>query len=199
MSKAIVEEVQSNEIPEKLEFIELVKMIESGKKIDDIKELKITKYLPFVHKQVLVNDYLEAVLKEDDNGMTYVDSLYSRFFKDVYILRDYTNLELSEESILDQYDYLMEKGIIHDIQNNIEYQIFEILDEEEHSRVIIANSIENVLAKSLNKILDKIPAIEGKKIDKWVEKLSKAISTFEPSKYKTIQDILKFNKGESTQ
>lgn len=180
-----------------MKIMQLEEKIKEGKLFEDL-GIEVKKYLPFVEKTLMVEDLIEACIEIADNNMKKINYVQKQLHWDLFIIMNYTNIELDAEDITGQYDFLKENGIIASVIDKIlreEYRELELLFEESlNQEKNLANSIEGVIANSVQSLIAKIP--EGKQLDKWINKISKTIKDFDPSKYSQLQDMLKISKGE---
>jgi len=180
-----------------MKITELKEKIELGNLFDEL-GIEIKNYLPFVEKTLLVEDLIEACIEITDNNMKKINYVQKQLHWDLFIVMNYTNIELDADDITGQYDFLKENGIMHGVMNRIEkseyFELEGLFEDSLRQEIRIANSIEGVIANSVQSLIAKIP--EGKQLDKWINKFSKTLKDFDPSKYTQLQDMLKNVKGE---
>jgi hypothetical protein len=137
-------------------------------------EIKIKKYIPFVEKQVLVQRVVDLCLDFDqDTNMVKVNFFNKKLSIDSQIILMYTDLEFAEEDFIKQYDFLVENNyfdyIFSQINSSELDMIYEAVEHEIEQAIQLNNSIEGILAKGINKIVEKLPN------DKQLKSLSKSL------------------------
>lgn len=137
-------------------------------------EIKIKKYIPFVEKQVLVQRVVDLCLDFDqDTNMVKVNFFNKKLSIDSQIILMYTDLEFAEEDFIKQYDFLVENNyfdyIFSQINSSELDMIYEAVEHEIEQAIQLNNSIEGILAKGINKIVEKLPS------DKQLKSLSKSL------------------------
>ena len=78
----------------------------------------------------------------------------------------------------------------------LEKSLEEIYKKQRLIKHKIENSIEAVINRLGNQLINKIPNFEEKKIEQWIKSLSKALKSFDASKYEQLTSLMKFSKGE---
>ena len=169
-------------------------------KINDVTEgftnLEVKQYLPFGIKHILINTILESCIIEKD-GINRIDFSILEMMKQYLIVNNYTNLDLTENEILDSFDELLLKGIIEYVLNNIpsnELDFYDkILNQEINQIIKLDNSIESIVAKVLNQLLIKLPDEKG--MNKLIKDLPKQLNKINSEKLKYITQAIGWNKG----
>jgi len=184
-----------------MNFEELKVKLTETNNIDEVMEtVEIMTYLPYSLQKLYIDDVMDLAIEENDNGTTVIDFLQLELAKNVYFCKYFTNLELSEDNIIEQYDYLNENEIFEYIYNYAQgsslVKLQEALQSTLNQRVTLDNSLECVIAVSLNKLVDKIPNLTESQITKYVDKLAKSMKSFNPDSYKKLVDLFNFSKGE---
>lgn len=160
--------------------------------------IEVKKYLPFVNKTLFVNDMINSCITENEKKMKMIDFTQKQLCFDIYILRDYADLEFDADSLIDQYDYLKENGAIEYIISIIEHkdkeELIKMVDQSLEQEVKTSNSLEGILNNGIQDVISKIP--ESSKIDKWVKSLVKTIKDFKPEQYSKLNELLDFSKGK---
>lgn len=200
-----VEQVESNQ--ENVNYIlfdELKEKYESGKLIHEI--LSIKKYLPIINKQLMIENILQSSLELDDNGMTKINYTNLEMWYDINIIENYTNYAFTPDTIIQEFDYIVENGIFEDILCKIsdrEYiMINKNLDREIEQIIKLNNSIEGIvnnhlfiLQDQIETLINKIPDMDKGFIEKLVTKATKAIGKFKPEDVKLIKELSDFAKN----
>ena len=157
-------------------FSELKEKIGNG--FFDVGELEVKKYLPLLTKGYAVKQACEDILSYDDNGLAYVPQYQKRISRCIAMLLYYTNLEIPEDMMMDEVvdviDLLMERGLYKQILDEIgdDYcDFYWMLDDELDSIISRNNSIEAVVAKGINKLIEKVPT------DKQIKSIIKAVKS----------------------
>jgi hypothetical protein len=167
---------------------ELQEKLEQGESFDNIVEIK--NYLPFVHKQIMINNILKACLQTDENSIMTCDNFAKKMAKDMQYVVNFTNLEFSDD-FMEEYEYLVSNKLIKNITAYIDSDelifIDNILDKEIEQRININNSLSNIIAINLNKVIDKIPTT--KDLQKLIKTTKKELNTFDWNKIPELQKI----------
>lgn len=162
-------------------------------------QIEIKQYIPFIQKQLLVNQIVNMCLEEDHNGLLKCNFFNKKLALDSEVVIMYTNLEFNEENFLEQYDFLVESKLMDYIIGEIdgvEYDtIIDAVFYEIEERQKLGNSIEGVLANKLTVLLNKIP--DEKSIKALVKSLVKEVNKLDNSKFGQLKDT--FNKVVSKQ
>lgn len=167
---------------------ELKKELENKKDITDILEIK--RYLPFVEKQLLCQTVIDKCININDKGLVTCDYFMKQISLDISILSSYTNLTFNEESLLDDYDYLVKDKVWNIILANIDPDEIEfintMINKEIQQRLEIENGLSNVVATALNRFVD---VVDKNTNPKELKKLSKSI----------LKDLNSFNWDSAPQ
>jgi len=162
-------------------------------------EINVKKYLSFTEKTIFINDVMNASVFEKKNGIKYLDFGFKKITIDVYVMKEYAGIEFKEEELINQYDFLKEKGIVDMIYRLIpEDEINELMDLVEKTceqEIKISNTVENILSDTVYKITQAIP--ESSQIEKWIKSVVKSLKNFDPAKYKKLNEMMDFAKGET--
>lgn len=177
-----------------MNFQDLKQKIENKEEL----QLDIKRYLPIIHKHMLVEDMLNSSIKTNENNMEYIDYVNYEFNFDLYIIKYYTDLELDLDEIIDEYDYLKYTNVIEYIFASIDSaelsSIKEMVSKSIEQQIKISNSLESVISRIAMQLIDKIP--ESGKIDKWIKEIATNIKDFTPDKFKKLNELFAFAKGE---
>ncbi len=153
---------------------ELKKELKNKKNIVEVLEIK--RYLPFVEKQLLCQTVIDKCMDTDEKGLVTCDYFMKQISLDINILTSYTNLTFNEESLLDDYDYLVKDKVWNIILANIDPGEIEfintMINKEIQQRLEIENGLSNVVATALNRFVD---VVDKNTNPKELRKLSKSI------------------------
>lgn len=132
-----------------------------------IDKIKVLPYLSYALKQISANKIIKTT-STDENGNINVRSAMRKIFYVYTIIETYTDIKMSAENVLDEYDLLNERGIIKEIFKRIpedEIEEFKtILDMEFND--FMTNYYEphafaeRNIAKIINGIKDIIPKVQ---------------------------------------
>lgn len=176
-----------------MKVIEIKEALKEGNILDDL--IQIKPYISFIEKKIACDKIIDGSLYEED-GMLACDYYNRKLFTEVFIVSNYTNIELDEENIVGDYDILCELGITEYILENMNFEesffIYEMIGNIIKQKIKITNSVENILAKGLNTLLNKLP--NDKQIKSIIKTASKELQKFEPEKLKSLQDMMKVVK-----
>lgn len=150
-------------------------------------------YIPFIEKKILCEGVLDSCLEIDENGITTCNYFMKKLLTDLKIVANYSDIDFSDEVVLD-YDFLVESDIVNIIKESIDDSELEFINEmincELEQKIKIGNSIESVLAKNLQKLIDKIP--DEKSIQKIIKDIPKSINKITPANLEILKGV--FNK-----
>jgi len=169
---------------------EIKQRLKSGEPIDAI--ITIKPYLSHVEKKILCENIINASLDQDENGLVVADYFNRELTKNIGIIVNYTDIEMSEE-FLEDYDFLCEQGIVDYILNNMNksdrYFIKSMVSKGIEQEIKIGNSIESILAKNLQNLIYKIP--DEKFIKKLMNDIPKSINKIKPDNMAILKDLFK--------
>jgi hypothetical protein len=164
---------------------------------EDFSNIKVKTYLPFTVKKIMVDNIFDSIVAENENGLKIIDYSLLQFVKDFTLINNYSNLDFTELDTIEIYDLLKENGTLKYIIEKIpqeELSFFsEVISNEIQQIKEIDNSIQSILSKVLNKLIDKIPS--DKALAKIIKDIPKQIEKIDPSKLKFIKDAIDFNNG----
>jgi hypothetical protein len=150
---------------------ELISKIQESGESTDLKSLINTKsYLPILTQRAIVKSICDMCLYVDEEtDMLQCDYVMKELF---YVLN--TTLECSDieidgiidengeidlETAVEAYDLIIEFGVYEHIRFNSRTPKFRtFLDQEIEQKISTYNSVSNVLRKSINSLMDKIPS-----------------------------------------
>lgn len=152
-----------------MEFNELKSQIELGV---DPKKLFEFKNVGLIEQKKIINMVKSACLIETDNGFTKVDFVLKDMFTLLYIVINYTNIEIEESLYINDnintvfaieiFD-LFKKHKLDEfiyIESGCDYLIH-ILDKEIEQELNINNSVSFIVKKTLDGLISKLPSEEN--------------------------------------
>lgn len=158
--------------------------------------LEVKQYLPLAAKQILINKILE-ICKKEENGTSKIDFTLKEFAYEFSLVNQYSNLDCQLDNIIKFYDELKENGIIDLIIKQIPVDEINFIDyvlEREIEQILnLDNSIEIIVGKALNKLIEKLPDEKG--MNKLIKDLPKQINKIDPSKLQYITKAIGWNNG----
>lgn len=172
-------------------------LITEIKSINDIAETKI--YLPLMEKELIINKIIDTIVDVDENNLIKIDFIHLDFFFDLEILKSYFSIEIPKDietiNLLNAYDYLCENDIVSQLKTRIDedYEyLVGLLDKEIKQKIENNNSLSAVLAKTLNKIVAKLPDEKG--MQKMINSIPKAINKIDKTNLEAITSALGIKK-----
>ena len=187
-NKKVIENVEVMENTETLENTENVVAEETVKELpkitlEEFKE-KVTfkNYIPLSEKNEIIGlVWNNCVVKDEENGIYFVDSIMRDVAFHLAVLRYYTDFynvyEYAEEYL---YDDLAEAGIFNRVQyENYDIEsINDIIQFNFEERIRAMNSTSSMLHRLLNGLLDKMPDVN--KLGEVMQDLSKVFDNVDP-------------------
>jgi len=186
-----------------MKFKELQEKINVNElEIKDI-EFKIPSIL--LQRDLIENILKSSMLEEDDNGLKKFDYVIFAIFKLVAIVESFTNIEIEilklENGIKvfdfiamsEIYDVVVQSDELISKLDDISYDFSELLSISMEQEISLANSLESILAKGINKIVTKFP--DNKELGKLVNKIPTLINKIDSEKMNFIQKVVGVNKG----
>lgn len=187
-NKKIIENVEAMENTEVVENTENVVAEETVKELpkitlDDFKaKVKFKDYIPFSDKKSILDlVWKNCVVKDEEHGIYYIDSIMRDIAFHLAILRYYTDFydvyEYAEEY---SYDELAKSGIFERLEylnDDIEL-INNVVQFDFDNRVNAMNSTGSVLHRLLNGLLDKMPDVN--KLSEMMQELPKVLNNVDP-------------------
>ena len=149
-----------------MKFDELVKQIQLG---IEPKKLLEFKYVNLIEQRRILNEVKSACLIADNNGFLKVDFILKDLFTLLYIVMNYSNIEIKEllfndENIntryaLEIYDLFKKYNLDEFIYTESSCKhLLEILDKETKQELDINNSIALVIKNTLSDMIGKLPS-----------------------------------------
>lgn len=160
--------------------------------LDDFKEkVTIKERIGFVDKQAIIQlVYDGCVVKDEENGIYYIDSIMQDVNYRLAILGMYTNYyDVIEYATNYSYDYLNEIGVFSYVLNIVDADVLDIYYAIDNfkSRVKSLNSVGACLYRTVDKIVKDMPTM--KDLNKLINNLPKLINGVD-------KDVLKIFAGE---
>ena len=154
--------------------------------LEEFKEkVTIKKYIPFSSKKSIVDlIYTNCVVKDEENGIYFIDTLMKEMAYNFAILDYYTDFyDVYENAREYSYDEIAEAGIFSYITNQYCecYKDVGSLDDAIYrfnDRVNALNSTGASLYRLLNGLLDKMPDVN--KLEEIMQELPKALNNVDP-------------------
>jgi len=175
-----------------MKVTEIKELIEQGRDIGDI--IQIKQYISFVEKKLMCENIINTCLI-DNNGILSCDIAMKKLSTDMAILTNYCDIEFGDKFI-EEYDWLCEQGIVKYVNENMNgeerYFIFNLIYEGIEEQIRSSNSVEAILSRGINKLIDKLP--NDKQIKSLIKVASKEMKNFDPQKFEQIQQMLKVVK-----
>ena len=165
--------------------------------LEDFKEkVTIKKYIPFSSKKSIVDlIYTNCVVKDEENGIYFIDTLMQEMAYNFAILNYYTDFyDVYENAREYSYDEIAEAGIFRYITNpycecrkdigSLDDAIYEF-----NKRVKALNSTGASLNRLLNGLLDKMPDVN--KLEEIMQELPKVLNKVDPKVIEMFSKDLK--------
>lgn len=165
--------------------------------LEEFKEkVTIKKYIPFSSKKSIVDlIYTNCVVKDEENGIYFIDTLMKEMAYNFAILDYYTDFYNVYENAREySYDEIAEAGIFSYITNQYCecYKDVGSLDDAIYrfnDRVNALNSTGASLNRLLNGLLDKMPDVN--KLDELMQELPKVLNNVDPKVIEMFSKDLK--------
>ncbi len=142
----------------------------------DFGELHIKTYLPLIHKKILVDNICTDLIEYDENGLAFANEIQKKISISIAVLLNYCNIEILEEDnmddVIETLDLLFKTGEYYKIEEYIGNDLDELkwaVETEIENIKLRNNSLESIVAKGLNKLVEKLPN------DKQLKSLSKSV------------------------
>lgn len=173
---------------------ELKEKLESGKPLEELLEVK--SYLSVSLKKVIADNIVERSVEIDQNAIMQVNYFNKKMLRDMLLIVEYSNLEFSDEGSIEEYDYLCENKILDKIIGLIPESEIDFIDDLVHyelkQKVELNNSLTNIVAKSLNDLINKIP--DQKSITKTLNSLPKILNKVKPENLEILKGFINQQK-----
>lgn len=173
-----------------MQIEQIKQQLEEGKSLKDI--VQIIPYLPFTQKKILCDNVINASLEYTENDLLQCDYFTRKIILDMSIIVNYTDVEINQDDILTDYDTLNELGVVEFVLENMNRSekqfIEEMISKSIGQRIKIENSLEGILVKGINKLVDKIP--DEKSINKIIKNIPKVVNKINPENLNVLKDFI---------
>ena len=177
--------------------------VEEAKKNNTVcKKLVKTKYIPVLEKRQLAELVYQNSISEE-NGVIKVDSLSKYLIFTLLMLTKYTDLEFAvdengaaTEEAIREYDELCESGLINKIIAEFQEDYVranEILNYVFQDNLAVNNTVEAVVGKAANHILNILDGFAGILADK-VDEMNVNLSNVDMGQLENIMNLLNGEK-----
>lgn len=177
--------------------------IEEAKKNNTVcKKIVKTKYIPVLEKRQLAELVYQNSISEE-NGVIKVDSLSKYLIFTLLMLTKYTDLEFAvdengaaTEEAIREYDELCESGLINKIIAEFQEDYVranEILNYVFQDNLAVNNTVEAVVGKAANHILNILDGFAGILADK-VDEMNVNLSNVDMGQLENIMNLLNGEK-----
>lgn len=160
--------------------------------------IEIKHYLPFIEKKILIENIVDGSIEYDENGLAKCNLFIKELNEKIGIIVNYTNIEIDSENTVRDFDVMCELGIIDYVLNNMnkneKYFIEDMICEGIDQKVRLENSVEGILSKGINKIVEKLP--NEKSIKKILNDIPKSVNKIKPENLEILKDTFK-KQGDS--
>ena len=198
-NEKVIEKVEAMENTEAIENTENVVAEEIVKELPKItleefnEKVTFKNYIPFSDKNAIIElVWTNCVVKDEANGIYFIDSIMRDVAFHLAVLRYYTNFyEVYEYAEEYSYDELAETGIFNHIaytNNDIE-SINDIIQFNFEERVRAMNSTVSSLHRLLGGLLDKMPDVN--KLSEVIQELPKVLNNVDPKVIEVFAKDLK--------
>ena len=154
--------------------------------------VEIKLYLSTIEKRIIVDNIINGCIEIDENSIMKVNFFNKKLINDISLITNYTNLIFSDDNSIDDYDFLTQYKILHYIIKNIDSDeldfIYNMVEDELEQQIKIGNSLENIIAKGLNKLIDKIP--DEKSMNKLINNIPKVLNKVNPENLNILKDFM---------
>jgi len=156
-----------------------------------LENVEIKLYLSTIEKRIIVDNIINGCIEIDENSIMKVNFFNKKLISDISLITNYTNLIFSDDNSIEDYDFLSQYKILNHIIKHIdsdELDFIEYMVENElEQQIKIGNSLESVIAKGLNKLIEKIP--DEKSMNKLINNLPKSINKIKPENLAVLKGI----------
>ena len=163
-----------------------------------ISEIDIKHYIPFAHKQLLCEKVIDVSTLVDENGIVSCSYFLKKLVTDINIMSFYTDLEFNENTAED-YDFLVQSGLFDDILDHINDGELDFIDEMVNKsieqKISIGNSLSNIVAIKLEKLINSIP--NEKTLKKLMNDIPKQLNKIKPENLNLIKEVLGNKQGDN--
>ena len=161
--------------------------------------IKVKSFISSIEKKLLLDNIINGCIETDENQIMKIDYFNKILVKDISIIANYTDLEFSDDDSIAEYDYLIQNGIFDYIIKNINEKeiefINDLLYDELKQKIDLNNSLTNVIAKTLNNLISKIP--DEKSLNKMMTNMTKNLNKIKPENLNMMKELFSQNKVQN--
>jgi len=164
-----------------------------------ISEVTVKSYLPIILKRAIIHginnedaeiDGLISTCIELKDSMYYVNYArltVSKFFLTISL---YTDIVFDTDSMFDAYDFFMENNLYDIIASKISDLAItdKLIDMEIKQYLDVRNSLSFVVARSIDKALEKMPSEES--LEKFFKKIPSLINKIKPENLEVFKEMI---------
>jgi len=177
---------------------ELVEKLSQNEVIELNTLIQFKSYISFAEKTLICNNIIEASLEKNDDDILTCNYFHKKLMTDISIITHYTDIEMSDKFLQD-YDTLCKYDIINIVLDNINKNdkefILQMVDKSIEQQIKISNSLESVIAKTLNNLISKIP--DEKSLNKMMANMSKNLNKIKPENLNMMKELFSQNKVQN--
>ena len=153
--------------------------------------VEIKLYLSTIEKRIIVDNIINGCIEIDENSIMKVNFFNKKLISDISLITNYTNLIFSDDNSIDDYDFITQYKILNHIIKHIDSDelefIYNMVKDELEQQIKIGNSLESVIAKGLNKLIEKIP--DEKSMNKLINSIPKNLNKIKPENLAVLKGI----------
>lgn len=158
---------------------------------NDFSNIEIVTYLPYVVKNTILNKIIDSVIIDTEQGLKKVNYSLLTLSKEIILVSNYTNIEISQEDVIESYDILKKSGVIEYVLKKMDKEEFlfyeKTIKQELRQIKEIDNSISGVLSNLLGKFIEKIP--DSERINDMLPKLSEELGKISPETIDFLKSV----------
>ena len=166
--------------------------------LEILEGVEIKLYLSTIEKRIIVDNIINGCIEIDENSIMKVNFFNKKLISDISLITNYTNLIFSDDNSIEDYDFLSQYKILNHIIKHIDSDeldfIYNMVEDELEQQIIIGNSLESVIAKGLNKLIDKIP--DEKSMNKLINNLPKVLNKIKPENLEILKQFVNQQQQE---
>jgi len=139
---------------------------------------------------------------DDEDGMSKINYAMLPIYKCVFVLVCFYGIDIGEmnlDNLFAIYDEMKSLDIDNGWTGEVFFteKLFNLLEEIDTTlkqEVEIKNSLAGIVNKGIIMLGEKIPSVDVKQIDKWLNKLPKALDKMSPENREIINNVLNQQK-----
>ena len=166
--------------------------------LEILEGVEIKLYLSTIEKRIIVDNIINGCIEIDEISIMKVNFFNKKLISDISLITNYTNLRFSDDNSIEDYDFLTQYKILNHIIKHIDSDeldfIYNMVEDELEQQIIIGNSLESVIAKGLNKLIDKIP--DEKSMNKLINNLPKVLNKIKPENLEILKQFVNQQQQE---